>query len=48
VCFTWGSGGGNMQGRGDDEEDIFAPSAIPEKEAYVHWKVGATPLTVCS
>ena len=38
TMFFWGSGSGNMQGRGDDEDDVLAPEPIPEKEAYVHWR----------
>ena len=38
TMFLWGSGSGNMQGRGDDEDDVRAPEAVPEKEAYAHWR----------
>ena len=38
VVYCWGSGSGNMQGRGDDEDDVWAPEAIPEKEAYPYWR----------
>ena len=38
VVFCWGSGSGNMQGRGDDEDDVWVPEAIPEEEQYVHWR----------
>lgn len=38
VIFCWGSGSGNMQGRGDDEDDVWAPEAVPEKEQYKHWR----------
>ena len=36
--WMWGSGSGNMQGRGDDEEDVMRPELVPEKEAYAHWR----------
>ena len=37
-AWMWGSGSGNMQGRGDDEEDVMRPELVPEKEAYAHWR----------
>lgn len=38
--FLWGNGGGNMQGRGDDEDDVLTPELIPEKEVYEFWRPG--------
>ena len=38
AVYCWGSGSGNMQGRGDDEDDVTRPEKIPEKEAYAYWR----------
>ena len=38
VLYMWGCGEGHMLGRGDDEDDVFAPEEVPVKEGYKHWQ----------
>jgi regulator of chromosome condensation len=38
VLYMWGCGDLNMLGRGDDEDNVFAPEPVPVKQGYNHWQ----------
>ena len=38
ALYMWGCGDSNMLGRGDDEDNVFAPEPVPVKEGYKHWQ----------
>jgi regulator of chromosome condensation len=38
ALYMWGCGDSNMLGRGDDEDNVFAPEPVPVKQGYNHWQ----------